>query len=316
MSAARPARWAAGLLVGPTASGKTEVVHELARRAGAAILSADSMLVYRGMDIGTAKPNAAERAEFSYGGLDLADPDEAFSVGDWLSAARAFADRCATAGRPLLVAGGTGLYVRCLLLGLARELAPAPEHRAQAAAIAAAGGLPALQAWLRARAPARWAALADPANPRRVQRAVEQALAGLPEPPRGHALAILPPVVGLRRAPADLAERIARRTDDMFARGLPEEARRLREQFPGWTAAARRAIGYMEALDGLDGRMDPTAAPARTTLRTRQYAKRQMTFFRTQLRVDWVEATGRTAADIADEVAARWKDYGSIRLAE
>jgi len=307
-----PAPRAALVLVGPTASGKTAAAHAIARARGWAVLSADAMQVYRGLDIGTAKPTAAERAGLIYGGLDYCDPDRAFSAGEYARAAAAEWPRL-SAAPAVLAAGGSGLYVKALVEGL--DAAPSePELRAEAEALMARGGLAALQAAVRERAPDLWAALRDPANPRRLVRAYERARLGDrprpagPPPPR-------PRLIGLRVAPAELAERIRARVRAMYAAGLPDEAAALRARWPRLSPAAAQAIGYREAWDLLDGRCSPADAIERTALRTRQYAKRQMTWWRRQADVVWVEAGGgRSLADIAAEICEHAERHGGIAL--
>jgi len=274
---------AAWFLVGPTAVGKTAVAQHVAERTGAAILSADAMLVYRGMDIGTAKPLPVERGPVRYFGIDLADPDEPFSTGAWLAAVRAElsgragppdppharATRSASASsiggsgptppeppqllrlrrldgpalpdrapRPggLIVAGGTGLYVRALVHGLDAPAAD-PVRRQYWQERLAREGLEALRRELTARAPQVAAALADPENPRRVIRALEHldAHGSLPDTWRE---APKPRLIGLRLPRSALHARIAARVERMFANGFLDEVATLRDRFPAWTAAS------------------------------------------------------------------------------
>ncbi len=307
MSLSAPTRPELHFLVGPTAAGKTAIAHRLAERLDARILSADAMLVYRGMDIGTAKPTAAERRRFGYRGVDLADPDQRFSVGAYLAQARVL-----PAGRWLVV-GGTGLYVRGLIEGLDPLPAADAALRAEAEALLASGGVAALRERLAAIGPAHLAALADPQNPRRLARAYELARLGVPPP--GAARSAASPSVrlaGLAPDRAWLNARIARRVEDMFASGLVDEARRLRTTFGSTLSeTARKAIGYEEAFAVLDGASSQAEAQARTALRTRQYAKRQMTWFRHQAQVDWVIVGEATDANtVADAVAAAWERQG------
>lgn len=307
MSPSAPTRPELHFLVGPTASGKTAIAHRLAERLGARILSADAMLVYRGMDIGTAKPTVAERRRFAYRGVDLADPDQRFSVGAYLAQVRVL-----PAGRWLVV-GGTGLYVRGLIEGLDPLPAADAALRAEAEALLASGGVAALREWLAVIGPAHLAALADPRNPRRLARAYELARLGVP-PPRATWSAAPSSVrlAGLAPDRAWLGDRIARRVAGMFASGLIDEARGLQARWgPRLSETARKAIGYEEAFAVLDGTTALAEAQARTVLRTRQYAKRQMTWFRHQAQVDWVivgEALDENA--VADAVAAVWERQG------
>ena len=303
----------ADILVGPTASGKSAVAQFLAQQTPPRpIISADSMAIYRGMDIGTAKPTAAERAAVPSFGFDLAPPDQPFSAGNYLAAIRAAIPAITAAQATPIVVGGTGLYVKALTLGL--DPPPSnPELRAQAENILQTHGLPALQAATRALNPAEYAKLRDPENPRRVIRAYELLAAGHPLPrpsarPR-------PPMPGLLLPPDDLHARIARRARQMFAHGLVEEVRRLRQTHPALSPTARHAIGYEEAAAVLDGRLTEETAIRQVTTRTRQYAKRQMTWFRNQADVRWVEVTPRDDTErLANKVRQIWSALGPTRL--
>ena len=303
----------AWFLVGPTAAGKTDIAHALALARGARILCADSMTVYRGLDLGTAKPTPAQRAAVPYHGLDLRDPDQPFSVADYLDAARSALAEAASAGQPMIVVGGSGLYIRCLLEGL-RPGAPADAGiRAEAGDLLARGGLAALQEQVRARAPAHFAALADRENPRRLIRAWEQAAAGAPvestwQGPR-------PILTGLTYPREELHRRIGQRVAAMFAAGLVEEARALRARFPVWSDTAAQAIGYAEALTHLENGVTVQQAMERTAQRTRQLARRQLTWFRHQAEVQWVEAAPRQSlADQVHAVGQAWERHGITPL--
>ena len=306
---------AAHILVGPTASGKSAVALHLAllSRPPRPILSADSMTIYRGMDIGTAKPDARDRAAAPSFGFDLADPDRAFSVGDYLAAMKAAAPALAAGRATPIVVGGTGLYVKCLTEGLDSAAVADPVHRAAAEALLNAEGLAALQAATRALDPAQYARLRDPENPRRVLRAYELLAAGHPLPaaeerPR-------PKVAGLRIPPEELRARIARRARQMFAYGLVDEVRGLRAKFPALSDTARHAIGYEEAGLVLDGAISEEEAIRRTAVRTGQYAKRQMTWFRHQADVAWIDvAPGDSPERIAGRVQKVWATHGPAPL--
>ena len=305
----------AHILVGPTASGKSAVAQYLAQlsRPPRPILSADSMTVYRGMDVGTAKPDAAERAAVPSFGFDLADPDRTFSVGDYLAAVRAAAPAIAACRAAPIVVGGTGLYVKCLTEGLDSAAVADPVHRAAAEALLQAEGLEALQAAVRALDPAQYGRLRDPENPRRVVRAYELLASGHPLPvaeerPR-------PKVAGLFLPPDELRARIARRARQMFAYGLVEEVRALRAKFPALSETARHAIGYEEAGLVLDGTISEEEGIRRTAVRTGQYAKRQMTWFRHQADVVWVEVDPDHSTErIAGFVQKIWNSHGPAPL--
>ena len=297
-------------LVGPTASGKTAVSHFLAMQQGAVILSADSMLVYKGMDIGTAKPTEKERAEISYFGLDLVAPGDNFSVGAYLEhAAEAFetAGRC---GSNVFVTGGTGLYIKCLTEGLDETGAADPDSRSRAESILENDGVSGLQQALKAAAPDRLAALKDPDNPRRLIRALELAWKGQPLNRKWSAKPVVP-FVGLAVEPETLLQRIRDRVQTMYEEGLLEEAESLRKGERPLSETARHAIGYEEAFDLLDGKKTRSEAMEMTIRRTRRLAKRQMTWFRGQANVKWIDVgAGDSTESIAAKVAACWKQYG------
>ncbi len=303
------------VLVGPTAVGKTAVAQWIAERGGFDILSADSMLFYRGLDVGTAKPTPSERARARYWGVDVADPSERFSAGAFRQLARAaFAD-AAVRHAPMIVVGGSGLYVKSLTDGLA-DVPPAESGgRARWEAMLASGGPPALLGALRERAPALAEALRDQANPRRLIRALELAEAGVREPPRSWRATGGTPLTGLRMDPAALKVRIEARVRAMFASGLLEEADRLIAVGAlGPTAA--QAIGYAEAIACGRGECSREEAIARTAARTRQLAKRQLTWFRHQAKVHWIELDAATSVEeAARRVMEEWDRSGPVALA-
>jgi tRNA dimethylallyltransferase len=304
------------ILVGATATGKSAVAQILAERRGAAVVSADSMLVYRGMNIGTAKPSADERGAVPYFGIDLTDPSESYSAGAWVRAVTP-AFRAPAAGVPIVV-GGTGLYIRALLSGLDVPAAD-EEARARWQGVLEAEGIPGLHRALLARDPHALDHLADPLNPRRLIRALERLDAGgdaVETPAGGGPTPLMAPrIVGLRVPRPVLHRRIRERAERMFANGLAEEVRALRARFPVWSETARAAIGYAEAAAWLDGHLTRADAVERTVIRTRQLAKRQETWFRHQTPVVWVDATGlESAATLADRVNEQWEEHGAATL--
>ena len=317
-------RRAAFLLVGCTAAGKTAVAHAIARESGALVLSADSMLVYRGMDVGTAKPTAAERAGVVLRGVDLADPDEPFSAGRWLESAREAAREAAEAGRDLVVAGGTGLYVSALLRGIDTREAD-PGRRAELEALLAREGPEALVARAESLSPGSTAAI-DAKNPRRLVRLVEilESHAESSGSPAGGAAerseaegVVHAPLVGLDFPPDVLNARIERRARAMFEGGLLDEVRALCERFPGFErSTAGAGIGYAEALAALRGEISVDEAVARTAQRTRRLAKKQRTWWRHQARVEWVRGPADEAdvARAARDVRDLWRKHGKIPL--
>jgi len=286
-------------IVGPTAAGKTDLAMAIARRLPVEILVADSRQVYRGMDVGTAKPNAAARAAVPHHLLDLADPDEPFSVVAWVERARSLVADVAARGRLPLLVGGTGLYVSSLLDGY--ELpgqAPPPELRRHLVDELETSGLPPLAARLRRTDPAL-AARTDLRNPRRVLRALERAAAGggavaaagaAPYPGR---IAML----GLSRPPDVLRARIDARVAWMFGHGLLDEVRRLLEAGYDASLSPMTGHGYREAARVLAGEWDVDRAIEVTARHTRQYARRQLTWLRRDARIVWLPAGALPADD-------------------
>lgn len=283
-------------LVGPTAVGKSSVAHHLACQLELPVISADSMAVYRGLDIGTAKPSPAERTEVDYYGIDLVHPDQEFSTADWLRALPKL-DQC-------IVVGGTGLYVKALLAGLDPAVPADPELRARLAN----ADIATLQTELRSINPNWLDGLADPENPRRLIRAIERAAAGEAPPAPHIERPPLPLIHGLWRPPEVLRERIRKRVDTMFENGLFEENWQLRETFPVWSKSASGAIGYKEIMTG-----DHEAERQEVATRTNQLAKRQRTWFRNQLNVEWIEVKDDdTVQSVAERVRAAWQSNGPV----
>ncbi len=295
------------VLAGATATGKTALSLVLAeslraRGVSAEIVSADSRQVYRGMDIGTAKATPEERARVPHHGLDLVEPDVAFSVVDYSHhAARALAG-IAERGAVALLVGGTGFYLRAVARGLAVDELPWDAGvRAGIEATLAAEGLPALVAELRRIAPTR-AAEVDLRNPRRVVRAVEIArLRGdepLPEP-RGYGRPVL--WLGLQVEPAVLRDRIRARARAQFEAGLVEETRALLARFDR-SLPSFSGIGYAEALAVIEGRLPLEAAIAEDARRNLLFARRQATWFRREPDVQWLDST--TSIPLAEALAS------------
>jgi len=278
-------------LAGPTASGKSAAALVLAEALGAEIVSVDSALVYRGMDIGTAKPTAAERARVPPHLIDIGEVEERLDVKRYAALARTTVAQIEARGRRVLVVGGSGFYLKSFLEAVTDEVEVDEALRASIEARLAAGGLETLVAELRALNPAGLGGL-DVQNPRRVVRALERCLtsgetiealarrfAGQERPYPEHNVR----VVELAREPDDLRARIETRVRAMLAAGLVEEVRTLR----GWglerNPSAARAIGYRETLAWLDEGGDPAGLAAAITRNTWQLVRKQRTWFRTQL---------------------------------
>ncbi len=298
-------------LVGPTASGKSAVAQYIAEQTGAAVLSADSMLVYRGMDIGTAKPLPSRRGRVRYLGMDLVSPSDVFNVWLYRQAVLEQLVRLPP-GQEVLVAGGSGLYVKALTGGL-DDTAGQPAGRARWEARLAAEGVEGLQAVLRACKPAALERLADARNPRRLIRALERSEneASAPGSATGGRPLDVPVLAGLQVEPALLNARIEQRVAVMYATGLLNEVAGLLAA-GDLSPTARQAIGYAEAIAVLSGQCNREEAMVRTATRTRQLAKRQRTWFRHQARVIWVDVReADTVESIAAQVQNIWRTNGS-----
>ena len=295
-------RPAAIALMGPTASGKTALALDWAQQLGGEIVSVDSALVYRGLDIGSAKPDAAERARAPHHLLDLRDPWQAYSAADFARHARTAIDGILARGRLPILAGGTGLYFRALLRGLSPMPEADPQVRAAIAAEAGERGWAAMHAEL-ARIDPDAAARIKPGDPQRIQRALEVfRLSGRPisrwqhEAPASARLPVR--VLKLVVAPGRrdvLHARIAARFDAMLGAGFLEEVRTLRA-LPGLVAhpapldlPAIRAVGYRQAWEHLDGATGAAQFRERAIAATRQLAKRQLTWLRGELDALWFD---------------------------
>ena len=295
------------VIAGATATGKTELAIQLAEaiRTGGrpvAIISADSRQVFRGLDIGTAKVSAADQARVPHFGLDLLDPDQAFSVADFVTHARASLAELARDGGLAILAGGTGLYLRAVGRGLDTDALPSdPDVRARLEAALIADGLSASVERLEYLAPAL-AAGVDTRNPRRVVRALEIAELrgdGPPPPTRGYPGPIV--WLGLTVDPRVHAERIKTRARGQFDAGLIEEARALRDRFDSGLPAFS-AIGYREAWAVLDGELTRDAAIDLDAQRNLAFSKRQRTWFRSEPDITWLDATEGLPAATALEL--------------
>jgi tRNA dimethylallyltransferase len=273
-------------LMGPTASGKTALALQLADRFATALISVDSALVYRGMDIGTAKPDAATLARYPHQLIDIRDPKEAYSAAEFRAdALREMASIVAAGKTPLLV-GGTGLYFRSLQHGLSDLPEADIELRERLAGEARERGWPALHARLVELDPAA-AQRIRPGDAQRIQRALEViALTGKPlsQLQGGQRERFPYRVLKLALMPADRAAlhaRIAERLDGMFAQGFLDEVRTLRARGDLHAdLASMRAVGYRQVWQHLDGEFDLAECRERAIHATRQLAKRQITWFR------------------------------------
>lgn len=279
------------MLTGPTASGKTARALDWAERHGAEIVSCDSLLFYRGMDIGTAKPTREELARVPHHLIDMVEPRERYDVQRYVAAARAAVEGILQRNRRVLVVGGSGFYLRSFFAPMSDGIEVDPALRAELETRLTAQGVPALVAELRALNPDGIGSL-DTQNPRRVVRALERCRAsGRTLAELAAALAAKPSEfaafeVQLTRldCPAEtLEERIVARVRAMLAAGLIDEVRRLAAAGLRENESAARAIGYREVLDFLDGKKPLVALEGEIVRNTRALVRKQRTWFRTQL---------------------------------
>jgi tRNA dimethylallyltransferase len=294
-------------LVGPTASGKTEAGIRLAEALGAEILSVDSMLVYRGMDIGTAKPTQEQRARVPHHLLDLVEPSEPFSVAAFQRVARVAARDVQRRGRRPLLVGGSGLYFRAVVDELEFP-GTEPGVRRELEAEAAAVGGEELYGRLMELDPVA-ASRIEPGNVRRTVRALEvAAITGRPFSSFAASWESYPDervrVGGIRMSPEALAVRIERRVADMLEAGWLDEVRALVDAgFGGWLTSSQ-AIGYAELARHLAGEVSIDEAAAATVDRTRSLARRQMSWFRRDPRIAWFDVGEEGAGEVVDRIRA------------
>lgn len=297
------------VLVGPTASGKTALSLTLAEHCHGEIVGADSRQIYRLMPIGTAQPSPADRARVPHHLLDMVSPDEAYTLAQYQTDANRAVGAVWRRGHLPLLVGGTGLYVRAVLDGLAIPLVPPDAAlRAELEAEAASAGATALHARLAALDPVAAAAI-DPANIRRLVRALEVCLiTGQPfsaqqgTRPTPYA----PLVLGLNTERAALYAWADRRVERMVAAGLVAEVDSLRARGYDWNLPALSSVGYREVGAYLRGEASLPETITRIQLATHGYIRRQLTWFRRDSRVRWLDAASPDLADAASALVAPW----------
>jgi tRNA dimethylallyltransferase len=293
-------------IVGPTGSGKTEAAIALAGRLGAEIVSVDSMLVYRGMDIGTAKPTPEQRAEVPHHLIDVAEPSEPFSVARYQELAREAVEGIHVRGRQALLAGGTVLYLRAIVDDLTFP-ATDPGLRETLQAEAERVGALSMYERLAASDPVA-AAKIEPGNIRRTVRALEVAeLTGRPFSSFAEAWERYGPdrvrAAGIEMPREVVVKRIEARVGEMLDAGLLAEVRALVERGFGRWLTSTQAIGYAEFARHLAGRMTLDEAVAATVKRTKALARRQRAFLRKDPRIRWFEAGTDGALALVDDIA-------------
>ena len=291
-------------IAGPTAVGKSEIALGLAEQLGGEIISVDSMQVYRGLDIGTAKPSPADRDRVPHHLIDICDLTEAFDAAQFIRLAQKAVEEIQSRGHVPVFCGGTGLYFKAFLSGLGEAPSANPELRAGLEQIP----FEKLLGELRERDPEAYEKI-DKQNPRRVIRAVEVIrLTGkkfseqraewkvgsslcddLGGRPQGPAQRAVPTIYCFTRQPADLHARINIRVDEMFRRGLVDETRALLQHGLEQNQTAMQAIGYRQVAEHLRGERPLAETIELVKIKTRQFAKRQLTWFRRQLDPEWIE---------------------------
>ena len=307
-------------ILGCTASGKGALARALAREMGGEIVSVDSMKVYRGMDIGTAKPTPAQRAAVPHHLIDVVDPWQSFSAAQFVALADQAAAEIHGRGRPVIAVGGTVLYFKCFYEGLFVGPSADPALRAEIRARAAREGPGALHAEL-ARIDREAAARIHRNDLRRIERALEvYRLTGRPisafqkqwdrhtlrRPDWNWVL------IGLRRQREDAARRINERVRRMIAAGLVEEARRLWGDPRGMSEQARQAVGYAELFEHFAGRMSLEDAIERIKVNSRRLAKQQRTWLRRLAGVRWIDLRPEDEVAAAVDCARRLIAAGQI----
>ena len=297
-------------IVGPTASGKTDAAQLVARALDGEVVSADSMQIYRGMDIGTGKLPADERI-VAHHGFDLVSPGEPYSAALFQTYARAAFDDIAARGKRTVLCGGTGLYVRAAIDDYEFPAGEQVENpvRTQWTAFAEREGAQALWDELSRRDPESAREL-HPNNVRRVVRAFELLAEGRSYAEQKRNLALIGEAVpalqfGLAVTPEVLNARIDARVDAMVAAGLVEEVRGLLDVGFREGVTAPQAIGYKEIVEALEGRCTMDEAVAAIKQATRRYGKRQRTWFRRDERIRWIDADAGDARAVADEILAQ-----------
>ena len=305
-------------VVGPTASGKTKLGVALAHLLDGEVVSADSMQIYRRMDIGTAKPTAEEREGIPHHMIDVAEPEENWSAARYVTAATECVEDIFRRGKRPVIVGGTGLYVDSLVSGRSFAV-QCTGWRQRLQARVAAEGIEPLREELRQVDPAAYDRIAA-ADEKRIIRALEvwhetgktitqHNLETQQRPPRYRAVTI-----GLNFAEkAALWERINRRVDERMAQGLAEEVRQLLASGVPRTCTAMQAIGYKELAAAVAGRGDLAAAAEEVKLRTRQYSKRQLTWFRRSRETQWYFWAGKPDFAAARHFATeKMEEYGVL----
>ncbi|NLJ80996.1 MAG: tRNA (adenosine(37)-N6)-dimethylallyltransferase MiaA [Firmicutes bacterium] len=299
------------VIVGPTAVGKTDLSLGAARELSAEIISADSMQVYRGMDIGTAKPSPEERQEIPHHLLDVVDPDQNFNVADYVALAEEILADLEKRDVVPLLTGGTGLYINALIDGF---LFPDPQPDLQLRARLEKGGREDPEGLFQKleQVDPTSAKRIHPNDLRRIIRALEVYLR------TGDPISVLqrkkareerpyrPVYIGLNRNRSELYERINKRVDRMLEAGLVEEVQRLITTYPKQPTALQ-ALGYKEIVRYLKGELDLLEAVEILKRDTRRYAKRQLSWFRSNKKIQWHNLSKTSPPELITHICRQWK---------
>jgi len=293
-------------LAGPTATGKSALALELAGRLNGEIISVDSMQVYRGLDIGAAKPTLEERRRVPHHLIDVAGLDESFDAARFITLATAAVENIKLRGKRAIFCGGTGLYFKAFLDGLGQAPPSDPKIRAELEATP----LEKLLTELEQSDPVTFERM-DRKNPRRVIRALEVVrLTGRPFSAQRANWQTGQPAApdhyfGLTRPAHVLNKRIHERVDAMFAQGLVAETEALLQRGLDKNPSAMQALGYRQVVEHLRGQRPLAETIELVKIRTRQFAKRQLTWFRRQMRLDWISLEDRPPSVATEQLAAR-----------
>ena len=311
------------VLLGPTAAGKSAVAVQVAKRYGTEILTADSRQVYRGMDIGTDKPTLEDRQGIAHRLIDLADPDEPYNAGRYRREALEEIDRVIQAGRLPLVVGGTGLYIRALIRGICGAPEADAETRRELTALVAAQGREGLYAEL-IRVDPVTAARLHPNDESKIIRALEVyrlagcSLASLQAEHQLQAAAFPTLLIGLQRPKDSQYRRIEARIDWQLTHGMVEETRALLTRGYSRALGSMKGLGYRHLAAQFAGEYDAGEMVRRFKQDTRQFAKRQMTWFRKEPGIVWLmieeqESTSHTADRVVEQIEQFMASLGTAR---
>lgn len=295
-------------LAGPTAAGKSAVAMALCELLGGEIISVDSMQVYQALDIGTAKPSAADRQRVRHHLIDVVTLNESFDAAQFVRLARAAAQEIEARGRRPIFCGGTGLYFKAYLEGLG----PAPPKDASIRAELEATPPPQLLEELERCDPVAFQTL-DLSNPRRVIRALEVIrLTGQPFSAQRAQWSVGgrpgASMIGLTRPAGELAQRIHQRVDEMFRKGLVAETESLLAQGLAENLTAMQALGYRQVVEHLRGLRRLPETIELVKIRTRQFAKRQLTWFRRQMNLEWITLSDTSPGSAVAALAEKFSN--------